>query len=176
VSILLHLHKHSKSVQSLILYRHSQTFHRKLFYAHYRIKSTNSQNAFSSFHFTLWVLFYPSFWFVSYMVSTATFQLTFPDVCWINIIITTRGSQALWREKSFTCRNAIHQTEFDSLAVVRVAVALGGSCPRWQLSYVAVVLVAVVRVAVFWWHVSGWQLSWVAIVLGGSCPRWLLSG
>jgi len=41
------------------------------------------------------------------MAATATFQLTFPEVCWSNIIISTRGSQALCREKSSMCRNAI---------------------------------------------------------------------
>jgi len=41
------------------------------------------------------------------MAATATFQVTFPEVCWSNIIVTTRGSQALCREKSFTCRNAM---------------------------------------------------------------------
>jgi len=35
------------------------------------------------------------------------------------------------------------------VAVVQVAVVLGGNCSRWQL--------------------SRWQLFWVAIVLGGSC-------
>jgi len=53
------------------------------------------------------------------MAATATFQLTFREVCWKNIIVTTRCSQALCREMSFTCRNAIYQTEFESLYVMR---------------------------------------------------------
>jgi len=28
------------------------------------------------------------------MAATAMFQLIFPEVCWSNIIVTTRGSQA----------------------------------------------------------------------------------
>jgi len=51
------------------------------------------------------------------MAATASFQLTLPEACWSIIIATTRGSQALCREKSFTCRNAIYQTGFDSLYV-----------------------------------------------------------
>jgi len=46
------------------------------------------------------------------MTATATFQPTFPEVCWSNIIGTARCSQPLSREKSFTCRDAIYQTEF----------------------------------------------------------------
>ena len=67
-----------QSVQSLILHGQFQNFHRKLFYAQYRIQSTHTY-AFSSFHFTLCALFYLSFWSVSYMEATATFQLTFPE-------------------------------------------------------------------------------------------------
>jgi len=65
--------------------------------------------------------------------------------------------------------------------ITGVAVALGGncpggSCPKWQLSWVAIVLGGSCPT----WQLSGlqlsgWQLSWVAIVLGGSCPRWQLS-
>jgi len=115
-------------VQSLILYGHFQIFHRKLFYAHNRIQSTHSQNAFSSFHFNLCALFCLRFWFVSYMAATATFQLTFPEVCWSNIIVTNRGSPALCREMSFTCRNAINQTEFDNLYVRRK------THPGWRMA------------------------------------------
>jgi len=60
------------------------------------------------------------------MAATATFQFTFPVVCWSNNIVTTRVSQALCRAKSFICRNAIHQTEFDSLYVMRKT-----QFPRW---------------------------------------------
>jgi len=184
--------------------------------------------------------FYLRFWFVTYMTVTATFQFTFAEVpvCWSNIIVTSKSSQPLCREKSFTCHNAIYQTKFDSLnvmrktqylrwqwswwhkgvvlkkvwkrtwktssfqqhfklifesvfndvglftfialqtktlkkcgivfpphdtpgmtvvreaaalAVVLVAVVLGGSCPRWQLSWVAIIR--------------------MAVVLGGNCPR-----
>jgi len=63
------------------------------------------------------------------MAATATLQLTFPEVCWSNIIVTTRGPQALCRERSFTCRNAIYETEFDSLYVIRKT-----QYPRWVLS------------------------------------------
>jgi len=64
------------------------------------------------------------------MEATATCQLTFPEVCWSNIIITTRGSQPLCRKKSFTCRNAIYQTKHDTLYVMRKTQypSLGGSC------------------------------------------------
>jgi len=51
------------------------------------------------------------------MAATATFQLTYPEVCWNNIIIITRGSQVLCCEKSFTYRNAIYQFEFDTSLV-----------------------------------------------------------
>jgi len=51
------------------------------------------------------------------MTATAMLQLTFSELCWSNIIVTPRGSQALRCEKSFTYRNAIYQTEFDSLYV-----------------------------------------------------------
>jgi len=36
-------------------------------------------------------------------------------------------------------------------AVFRMAVVLGGNCPRWQLSYCR-------------WQLSGWEFSWVAVV------------
>jgi len=62
------------------------------------------------------------------MAATKTFQLA-SEVCWSNIIVTTRGSQALCREKSFTCRNAIYQTKFDSLSAMRKRNILGGCCP-----------------------------------------------
>ena len=38
-------------------------------------------------------------------------------------------------------------------------------CPRWWLSYVAIVLGGNCQR----WQLSGWQLFWVAIVRGGSC-------
>jgi len=63
------------------------------------------------------------------MTATATLQLTFSELYWSNIIVTPRGSQALRCEKSFTYRNAIYQTEFDSLYVMRKT-----QHPRWQLS------------------------------------------
>jgi len=62
------------------------------------------------------------------MAATA-FQLTLPEVCLSNTVLTTRGSQALCREKSFSCRNAIYQTEFDSLYVMRKT-----QYPGWLLS------------------------------------------
>jgi len=48
------------------------------------------------------------------MAATATFHLTFPEECWSNIIVTTKGFQALCSDASFSWRNAIHQTEFNS--------------------------------------------------------------
>jgi len=63
------------------------------------------------------------------MAATATLQRIFPEVRWSIITATTRGSQALCREKSFTCRNAIYQTEYDSLYVMRKT-----PYPRWVLS------------------------------------------
>jgi len=64
------------------------------------------------------------------MAATTTFQLTFPEVCWSDIIITTRASQALCREKSFACCSAIYQTECDSLYVLCCVKRniLGGYC------------------------------------------------
>jgi len=119
-----------KSVQIFIVYGHFQNFHRKLFYAHYRILSTHSQNAFSSFHFTLCTLFYLSFWFMSYMAATATFQLTFPEACWNNIIVRPRGSEAVCRERSFSCHNAIHQLNLIAcMFCVKRNVPDAGCCP-----------------------------------------------
>jgi len=43
----------------------------------------------------------------------ATFQLTFPEACWSNTIVTTRSSQALCHEKSFTCCPATRYTKLN---------------------------------------------------------------
>jgi len=51
------------------------------------------------------------------MTATATFQSTFSEVCWSNIIVTPRGSQPLCREKSLACHNAIYQTRVPQLNV-----------------------------------------------------------
>ena len=126
LSLSLSLHRHS--VQSVILYGHSLNFHRNLCYAHYRIHSTHAWNAFSFFLFTF-CAFFPYLLICELTTATATFQFTFAEPCWSNSSATTRGSQPLCLEKSFTYRNAIYQTEFYSSYVMRKT-----RCHWWQFS------------------------------------------
>ena len=88
-------------------------------------------------------------WSVETHIKTSdiqqNFKLIFESVC--NDAFT---SIALQRKTWKKCGKMFPPQDTTGMAVV-----LGGSCPRWQL--------------------SGWQLSWVAVVLGGSCSKWQFS-
>jgi len=60
--------------------------------------------------------------------------------------------------------------------LLHVAVVPGGYYPRWQLSWMEVVLGGIVlRGSFLNGNCPRWKLSWVTVVLGGSCLRWQLS-
>jgi len=80
--------------------------------------------------------------------------LTFPITRWY--VMTVRDTQMVRDQKKF--ENHCPRWQLSWVAVVR-----GGSCLGWQLPWVAVALGG---------SCPGWQLPWLAVVLVGSCPGW----
>jgi len=90
---------------------------------------------------------------------------------------------SITKAKIKKCQNVSPPHYTPVIAVIRVAFVPGdsfpgGSCPRWQLSHVAVAeMELVLGGSCPGGDCRRWQLSYVsvvrvAVVFGGDCPRW----